>query len=114
MKKLSFAVAAAALLALGTLGTAAQAQPVGRMIQTQVYVVPAPPPPGYYRHSEPQRYYGPPPHRYDHRDDRRHWNQRHGRWDNDRDGVPNRYDRDRDGDGVPNRYDRAPNNPYRR
>lgn len=33
--------------------------------------------------------------------------------DNDRDGVPNRYDRDRDGDGVPNRFDRRPRNPYR-
>ena len=33
--------------------------------------------------------------------------------DEDRDGVPNRYDRDRDGDGVPNRYDRRPDNPYR-
>lgn len=113
MKKLSFAVAAAALLSLATLGTAAQAQPAGRFIQAQVYVVPAPPPPGYYRHSEPRRYYGPPPRHY-HRDDRRHSDQRRGRWDNDRDGVPNRYDRDRDGDGVPNRYDHAPSNPYRR
>ena len=34
--------------------------------------------------------------------------------DEDRDGIPNRYDRDRDGDGVPNRYDRRPDNPYRR
>jgi hypothetical protein len=33
--------------------------------------------------------------------------------DEDRDGVPNRYDRDRDGDGVPNRHDRRPDNPYR-
>ena len=39
------------------------------------------------------------------------------RWDADRDGIPNRYDRvynprwDRDGDGVPNRYDRHPNRP---
>jgi hypothetical protein len=32
----------------------------------------------------------------------------------DRDGVPNRFDRDRDGDGVPNRFDWDPNNPYRR
>lgn len=37
------------------------------------------------------------------------------RWDADRDGIPNRYDRvynprwDRDGDGVPNRYDRHDN-----
>lgn len=47
----------------------------------------------------------------------REW--RHRAWqrrahDQDRDGIPNRYDRDRDGDGVPNRYDRRPNNPYRR
>jgi hypothetical protein len=35
-------------------------------------------------------------------------------YDADRDGVPNRYDRDRDGDGVPNRYDRRPDDPYRR
>ncbi len=33
--------------------------------------------------------------------------------DLDRDGVINRYDRDRDGDGVPNRLDRQPNNGYR-
>ena len=33
--------------------------------------------------------------------------------DRDRDGVPNRYDRDKDGDGVPNRYDVNPNNPRR-
>jgi hypothetical protein len=33
--------------------------------------------------------------------------------DQDRDGVPNRFDRDRDGDGVPNRWDRRPQNPYR-
>lgn len=31
----------------------------------------------------------------------------------DRDGIPNRRDRDRDGDGVPNRYDTRPDNPYR-
>lgn len=37
-----------------------------------------------------------------------------GRRDQDRDGIPNRYDRDRDGDGVPNRYDHRPENPYRR
>lgn len=35
--------------------------------------------------------------------------------DRDRDGVPNRADRDRDrdGDGVRNRSDRRPNNPRR-
>ena len=31
----------------------------------------------------------------------------------DRDGVANRYDRDRDNDGVPNRYDRRPYDPRR-
>lgn len=47
------------------------------------------------------------------------WDHRRGRGVNphgdlDRDGVPNRVDRDRDGDGVPNRFDDRPNNPYRR
>ena len=42
-----------------------------------------------------------------------------GMGDRDRDGIPNRYDRDngnrhdRDGDGVPNRDDRRPDNPRR-
>lgn len=35
-------------------------------------------------------------------------------YDQDRDGVPNRYDRDKDNDGVRNRYDPRPGNPYRR
>ena len=35
------------------------------------------------------------------------------RGDEDRDGIPNRFDRDKDGDGVPNRFDDRPNNPYR-
>ena len=35
------------------------------------------------------------------------------RGDQDRDGIPNRVDRDRDGDGVSNRRDDAPNNPRR-
>lgn len=34
------------------------------------------------------------------------------RRDQDRDGIPNRYDRDRDGDGVPNYRDSRPNNPW--
>jgi hypothetical protein len=48
-----------------------------------------------------------------------HWVQRGDqlayapRFDRDRDGVPNRYDRDIDGDGVPNRFDRFPYDPYR-
>jgi hypothetical protein len=31
------------------------------------------------------------------------------RQDLDRDGIQNRYDRDRDGDGIPNASDRQPN-----
>jgi hypothetical protein len=70
---------------------------------------------GYYYH----------PQRWEQRDGR--WTLERGRWDReryvdsrrgergdrDRDGVPNRVDRDKDGDGVPNRYDAAPNNPRR-
>lgn len=37
----------------------------------------------------------------------------HRRADRDRDGIPDRYDRDLDNDGVPNWHDRAPNNRYR-
>jgi hypothetical protein len=36
------------------------------------------------------------------------------RQDLDRDGIPNRFDRDVDGDGVPNWRDRSPQNPWRR
>lgn len=38
-------------------------------------------------------------------------NYRGYRRDQDRDGIPNRFDRDRDGDGIPNRVDRRPNIP---
>ena len=37
-----------------------------------------------------------------------HW--QGARFDRDRDGIPNRMDRDIDGDGVPNWRDRAPRN----
>ena len=37
----------------------------------------------------------------------------YGYADRVRDGVPNRYDRDRDNDGVPNYADRHPGDPYR-
>lgn len=66
-------------------------------------------PPGYYRPPPPVYYVPPPPPRYYHRpapygyyyDDRRYLHRHpYGRRDNDRDGVPNRYDR-------------RPNNPYR-
>jgi len=62
--------------------------------------------------------------------DRDNWRERWRGWsrvDQDRDGIPNRFDRDRDGDGVRNNRDRdrdgdgvrnnrddAPNNPNRR
>ncbi len=46
----------------------------------------------------------------------RHTRERNQGWrgDQDRDGIPNRVDRDRDGDGVPNRRDDSPNNRNRR
>lgn len=45
----------------------------------------------------------------------RHSRERNKGWrgDEDRDGVPNRVDRDRDGDGVSNNRDRSPDNPRR-
>ncbi|MEJ7685817.1 MAG: hypothetical protein WKG52_01795 [Variovorax sp.] len=121
MKKVSFALGAAALLSLGALAAPAHAQygHQGQRYPHNVIVVPAPPPPpGYYGH-QPQRlqhgdrrdYRGD--HYYGDRRDYRGDYYRGGRGDRDRDGVPNRYDRDRDNDGVPNRYDRRPNNPYR-
>lgn len=110
----------AAAIAIGTLAAASAAHArsdVGLSIGINApygYVQPAP------SHFQPQPGYYPPHRSY----------QRRGAWgDADRDGVPNRYDRDSrfyngrvvhrpwgdaDRDGVPNRYDRAPNNPYRR
>lgn len=80
-----------------------------------VYVQPAPvyvPPPVYVQprpiYVQPQPTWG---YGQDWRDRQRH--DRHQWRDQDRDGVPNRYDRDRDGDGVPNRWDQRPHNPYR-
>lgn len=111
MKKLIFAISAAALLSLTALSAPAHAQSGGRFIQAQVYVVPAPPPPRhhYYAPPPPRHYYGPGYHRghdrYEHRR-HRHWEER--RWEERRYGR-----RDYDGDGVPNRYDRRPENPYR-
>jgi hypothetical protein len=103
VKKLTFAFGAAALLSLAALSASAQAQTGGSFIQAQVYVVPPPPPRRYYAPPPPPRYYGPPRHYHGDRYYRdRRWDdgRRHGR-------------RDNDGDGVPNRYDRRPNNPYR-
>jgi hypothetical protein len=108
MKKLTFAIAAAALMSLAALSAPAQAQTGGRFIQAQVYVVPEPP--------HPHRYYAPPPpprhyHPGYYRDADRYGRgyDRGRRWDDRRHSGR----RDNDGDGVPNRYDRRPNNPYR-
>lgn len=63
--------------------------------------------PGYVYHA----------HRWQERDGR--WVLERGRWnrgpagDRDRDGIPNRLDRDKDNDGVRNRNDSHPNNPRR-
>lgn len=46
-------------------------------------------------------------------EDRGVYRERGREHDHDRDGVPNRVDRDRDGDGVRNRDDNRPNNPNR-
>jgi hypothetical protein len=90
MKKLSLALAAAALLSLAALSAPAQAQPhLGdHGYRPHVVVVPPPPPRHVVRHG------------YEHRHDR-HAGYRHARRDGDRDGVPDRYDR-------------RPHNPYRR
>lgn len=68
---------------------------------------PRPPPPVVYTQPPPAYLYGaPPPYPYRYGDPGFR-----GRRDNDRDGIPNQFDRDRDGDGVPNRQDRRPNDP---
>ncbi|WP_454903773.1 hypothetical protein [Variovorax gossypii] len=104
MKKLTLAFGAAALLSLAAFTAPAQAQTGGSFIQAQVYVVPPPPPrPRYYAPPPPPRYYHAP--RHYHGNDRYY---RDRRWDDRRHGR-----RDNDGDGVPNRYDHRPNNPYR-
>lgn len=109
MNKTTFALGTAALLSLGALAAPAHAHDGRYGYDNRVMVVPAPPPP-------PRVYYGSPQPRYYGYDDRRYdyyQHRRRGWGDQDRDGVPNRYDRDRDGDGVPNYYDRRPHNPYR-
>lgn len=89
MKKISFALGTAAVLALTALSAPAQAQPHhgDRGYRPGVVVV-QPAPRHIARHDYHQRH------------DRRAY-YRHARLDSDRDGVPNRYDR-------------RPNNPYRR
>ncbi len=107
----------------------------GVMVQTvPVQVQPRPyyePAPVYYRgysgagHNDRMQYQRRNPYGdrdgmvniHDWGNQRNHWRQTrlHGPFgDLDRDGIANRWDRDRDGDGVRNRYDRNPNNPNRR
>lgn len=99
MKKLSLAFGAAALFALSVLSAPANAQPSHGH-------------PGYRPHSRPHVVVVQPPPRHV----ARHGHGRHY----DRHYQPSRYERhhrgwrDNDRDGVPNRYDRRPNNPYRR
>jgi WXXGXW repeat (2 copies) len=52
-------------------------------------------------------------HNFNHSNHFNHHTHRHSTWqgarmDHDRDGIPNRVDRDIDGDGVPNWRDRSP------
>ncbi|RRH86719.1 hypothetical protein EH244_19055 [Variovorax beijingensis] len=93
MKKLSLALATAALLSLAALSAPAQAQPHhgDHGYRPHVVVVPPPPPRHVVR-------------RHD-----RHADYRHGRRADYRHAR-----RDSDRDGVPDRYDRRPHNPYRR
>lgn len=75
--------------------------PYGYVQPAPVYVAPQPvyvqPRPVYVQPQTIYYGYGQPRYYYESRHGYRH---RHGGWDRDRDGVPNRYDR-------------APNNPYR-
>ncbi|MBU1357845.1 MAG: hypothetical protein KKC85_07195 [Gammaproteobacteria bacterium] len=97
MKKICFALGAAALVSLGMLTAPAHAQYRGdQRYPHNVIVVPAPP---HHVYRPPPRHWHAPPPRYSRHDGYHH--RRHGWRDNDRDGVPNRYDH-------------RPNNPYRR
>ena len=98
------ALGMAALAAAFAAPAAHAASSVYLQIGPSPYYYPAYSQPGYVV-TGPQYYYG---------QQYRHPSHRGYRADQDRDGIPNRWDRDRDGDGVPNRWDRRPSNPYRR
>lgn len=121
MKKLTLIAALAAILSAGAMTAAAPAQAQGFAFSFNTGDVAFAYRDGYWDRShrwhswrsarearEFRRAYG---HLYR---DMRHTRLRNMGWrDEDRDGIPNRFDRDRDGDGVPNRFDRRPDNPYR-
>lgn len=121
MKKLTLAAALAALLSTGVLTAPAPAQAQIFSFSFNAGDVAFAYRDGYWDHRhrwhawrsarearEFRRHYG---HLYI---DARHSRVRNMGWrDQDRDGIPNRFDRDRDGDGIPNRFDSHPNNPYR-
>jgi len=98
MKKILSAFATAAAIAFAVSSAPAQAQPHhgDRGYRPHVVVDPPPPPRHITRHGYHPRH----DHHADDRHDRRGY-YRHARWDSDRDGVPDRYDR-------------RPHNPYRR
>lgn len=101
MKKLSLtALFGAALMSLTMLSTPAQAHDDhrgGHRAQS-------------HSHGHPHARHGHRVERHHHAQRRAHLErQRHARWQQRH--APVRYDRDRD--GVPDRYDRRPNNPYR-
>lgn len=98
MKKICFAIGTSALIALGAMTAPAHAdqRSAQRYPHHRAIVVPAPPAP-HFNHYRGPRWHGD---RHHYRSDTRRYYRRHGMRDNDRDGVPNRYDR-------------RPNNPYR-
>jgi hypothetical protein len=118
MSAKSFAAIAVALGAFVAASTARASSDVYVSIGFQVpglYVQSVP----VYVQPRPAYVYMPAPVQYGRFDEGRHfgghhWQGRGPYGDLDRDGVVNRYDRDRDVDGVRNRYDRQPDNPYRR
>jgi len=116
MKKLSIALATVAIVSLGGIATAANAQDRGiqAFIQAPLLTVQL----GGHRDLQPAPRFVPPhfePARGDYyrhdsyRHDGRRFDSRNDRFDHR--SAPRHFDRD--GDGVPNNRDRSPNNPYR-
>ncbi len=118
---ISSSTLAGAALALGALTASVPAQAhsdvffsIGLQVPgLYVQASPVPPPRAYY--APAPVYVAPAPVYYTRpwrgrEFEARHWRHR-GYGDLDRDGIANRFDRDRDGDGARNHFDRLPNNP---